>query len=242
MGINHLTQAEAILQKDPKKNAYPLLRIDQGMVSECEVLGESVRLLDSENGKYLYSVDTWEAFKVLYAPVRNRRGSHVSLVTDDRFTEAIAQHDGTLRLNAFHQLLAATNLPIQPIAGITFAKIDEAAIGWMLSVYQHPELNHDFVVRRCANAPSVLALYHGAPVGFIMSHCDAELGPVYVDPQFRASGLATQLFARIMEQFTARGARPVVFVSLYNTRSLKWLLRIGCTLANDKVLWFWRDI
>ncbi len=237
-----ITQAQAILQKDPVKNAYPLLRIAQGMVSECEILGESVRLLDSENGKYLYSVDTFEAFKALYAPVRNRGGINVSLVTDDRFIEELPKLDGTLRLNAFHQLLAATGLPVEPVDGIAFTRIDEAAIGWILSVYQHPELNRDFIVRRCTSAPSVLALHHGAPAGFIMSHCDAELGPAYVDPQFRASGLATQLFARIMEQFTARGIRPAMFVSLNNVRSLKWLLRIGCTPAKDKVLWFWRDI
>jgi hypothetical protein len=48
-----IKEAEAILRLHPVQNAYPLLRISQGMVAECEVMDGSVRLLDAQNGKYM---------------------------------------------------------------------------------------------------------------------------------------------------------------------------------------------
>lgn len=235
-----LEQAEAILRLHPVRNAYPLLRISQGMVAECEVVEGAVRLLDSQNGKYMYAADSFGALRALYERVSGRSGPQISLVTDTRFIQDIPSLGSAIQVNAFHQLLAATHLQPGHLSGITFTGITEDAADWILSVYEHPELSREFILERMAG-PNVLALHHDTPVGFIMSHCDAELGPAYVSPEFRGGGLATQLFAHIMRQFSTQGIRPVMFVTQENTRSLRWLERIGCLRAEENALWFWRN-
>ncbi len=238
---NHcIEEAKAILERNPIQNAYPLLRIANGMIAECEVIDGAVRLLDAQNGKYMYAADTFESLRFLYEHVSGRSGPQISLVTDSRFFHLIPSFGDTVRCNAFHQLLAATHLQEEAIQDITFTGITTEAADYILSVYEHPELSRDFIAQR-AKAPNVLALHNGVPVGFMMSHCDAELGPAYVSPEHRGSGLATGMFARVMQQFQALGIRPVMFVSLQNTRSLRWLERIGCVRADEQVLWFWRE-
>jgi ribosomal protein S18 acetylase RimI-like enzyme len=235
-----IKEAVEILRLHPVQNAYPLLRISQGMAAECEVIDGAVRLLDAQNGKYMYAADSFCALRALYERVSARNGPHISLVTDARFLREIPSLGNTIRVNAFHQLLAATHLQPEDLPGVTFTGITEASADWILSVYQHPELSRAFILERM-KSPNVLALHHDIPVGFIMSHCDAELGPAYVSPDFRGSGLATQLFAHIMRQFSAQGIRPVMFVTQENTRSLRWLERIGCNRTDENALWFWRD-
>ena len=238
--VQCLEQAQAILQLHPVQNAYPLLRISQRMISECEVTDGAVRLLDAQNGKYMYAADSFCALRALYDRVSRRSGPHISLVTNARFIREIPSMGRSIQVNAFHQLLAATHLQPGHLPGITFTGITEAAVDWILSVYQHPELSREFICERM-KGPNVLALHHDTPVGFIMSHCDAELGPAYVSPDFRGGGLATQLFAHIMRQFLAQGICPVMFVTQENTRSLRWLERIGCNRTDENALWFWRN-
>lgn len=235
-----IQQATEILRQNPVQNAYPLLRISQGMIEECEVMDGAVRLLDSQNGKYMYAAGSFRALRALYDRVSARSGPQISLVTNARFMRDIPSLGQSIKANAFRQLLAATGLEPTQLPGIIFTGIADAAIDWILSVYQHPELSRAFLLERM-KAPTVLALHHDTPVGFIMSHCDAELGPAYVSPEFRGGGLATQLFAHIMRQFLAQGIRPVMFVTQENTRSLRWLERIGCERAEEDALWFWRE-
>jgi len=236
-----LVEAEHFLNRDPLANWYALSRIASGMVSECDIQSGAIRLFDSENSKHLYSADSFQSFKPLYDRVSNRPGSNVSLVTTADYMQEVLDMDTTLRANPFHQLLATAELPIEPISGVAFMPIDGSAIDWILSVYHHPELNHAFITYRMKHSPTVLATMDGAPVGFIMSHCDAEIGPVYVVPQLRGTGLATQLFARIMDGFTKQGIRPGMFVAMANMRSLAWLKKIGCKELTGKALWFWRE-
>ena len=227
--------------ENPLENWYLLSRLASGKIAECDILGHSVRLLDSENGKHLYAVDSLQSLQKLYEQTSHRPGPNVSLVTRTEFHQDILKLDPALRANAFHQLLCATNLPIHPMEGIDFLPIQETAIAWILEVYQHPELNPAFIRQRTMDSPTCLALKAGVPVGFIMSHCDAEIGPVYVAPSERGTGLATQLLARVVPEFLKRGIRPGMFVSPSNTRSFDWLKRIGCTQIAHQALWFWRE-
>ncbi len=237
--LDRLSHAEAILQKDPLQNAYPLLRIAQGKIADCDVIGNSVRLSDAENDKTMYCIDSFEEFSALYQ-VRKESLANVSLITDDRYISDIPRRDNAIQFSAFYQLLAPEYLPVEPVEGVTFTGIREENIDWILSVYQHPELNTSFIMSR-ALAPNALAISEGKPVGFFMSHCDAELGPAYVAPEFRGSGLAAQLLARVAAGFRMRGTRPVLYVHPENTRSLRWLSKSGCTLCPNKAVWFWRE-
>ncbi len=234
-----LSQAEAILRRDPLRNAYPLLRIAQEKITDCAIIGNSVRLRDGENDKTMYCADSFEELHALYQ-AREGSGPNVSLVTDDRFVREIPRLDSMLRFNAFYQLLAPEQLSVEPMQDIAFTGIGEEYIDWILSVYQHPELNPAFIMRR-ASAPNAVALFEGRPVGFFMSHCDAELGPAYVTQEFRGSGLATQLLSRVASGFLTRGTRPVLYVHPENARSLQWLLKSGCALCPQKSVWFWRE-
>ncbi len=237
--LDRLSQAEAILRHDPVQNAYPLLRIAQGQIADCDVIGNSVRLRDAENGKTMYCIYSFAEFCALYK-VCNESPANVSLVTDDQFVIDIPRLDSALQFNVFYQLLAPEHLPVEPVEGVTFIGIGAEHIDWILSVYQHPELNPAFIMRRAA-APNALAVSEGKPIGFFMSHCDAELGPAYVAPEFRGGGLATQLLARVAAEFRMRGTRPVLYVHPENMRSLRWLLKSGCTLCPQKTVWFWRE-
>ncbi len=237
-----LTRAQTILGRDPLQNAYPLLRIRQNQIADCEIIGSSLRLLDAENGKYLYYAASPQEFRALYAPVREQAGPCVSLLPDDRLASALPQMDSRIRFGSFYQLLAPENMPLQAPAGFRFTPMEPAYFDWVLSVYQHPELNPAFLAAR-AHAPSALAFYgeDRQPAGFIMSHCDAELGPVYVAPEFRGSGLARYLLALATAGFAARGTRPVIYVRQDNPRSLRFLQKAGCPLCARYALWFWRE-
>lgn len=233
-------QAEQLLLREELKNWYMLLRLRQGYIDECEIDGGSVRLHDRETDKYLYAVEDFDAFCRLYAQVRDREGLLLSLVTDDRFLADIPAHDATLQADAFYQLRAATGVAVKPVDGVRFVPMEMRHADWILSVYEHPELSREMIAERSSRAPAIMAERGGEPVGFIMTHCDAELGPAFVDPRMRGAGLATQLYARIMEALTERGIQPAVFTTEQNERSRRWLTHLGCESAPSRVIWFWR--
>lgn len=240
---NHgvLEAALAILARRPEQNAYPILRIRQGCIQTCLFEGSSVCLLDSESGKFLYCLDNFDEFNKLYNQVQCCDGALVSLATDDRLFEKIASMPG-VRADRFFQLAAADFYGEAPaVPGVAYDRVGEDAVEWMLEVYEHPEMSREFILRRAVEGPSVTAWHEGRPVGFFITHSAAEIGPVYVDPAFRGSGLAEALYARMMQQVSGSAWKaPVLFVREENTRSYKWLVRMGCIPATEKILWFWR--
>ncbi|NCB04626.1 MAG: GNAT family N-acetyltransferase [Clostridia bacterium] len=235
-----IQQAEKLLLRNELQNWYMLLRLRQGYIDECAIDGASVRLHDRETQKYMYAVEDFAVFQRLYEAVRTREGLLLSLVTDDRFLPDILKQDATLAADRFYQLRAATGTEVHAVDGVSFVPMRVEHADWILSVYEHPELCREMIAERAARAPALVALHAGEPVGFIMTHCDAELGPAYVDPRMRGAGLATQLYARIMQALTERGIRPAIFTTEQNERSRRWLTRIGCETAPSRVVWFWR--
>lgn len=233
-----LQAARRILQRRPEQNAYPLLRIHQGLIQECLFCGQSVCLVDSESGKYLYAVGNETEFYELYSRIAPRGGPLISLVSDDRLYEVVRGLPGIL-VNRFHQLQAGEYDHPPEVPGVRFEPVREEMVPWMLSVYEHPELNREFILRRAAEAPSAVAFAGGRPVGFFMTHSAAEAGPVYVDPAMRGSGLSEALYARVVTPLCRTSGAPVLWVREGNASSCKYLTRVGCKPAPQKILWFY---
>ena len=233
----------SILSEHQEQNCYLIYRLEQGAAQEPAVAGRSVRFLDGENGKTLYAVRSIEEFQALYQPVKDREGLLLSLLADGTLLPQVLALDDSLVGNLFHQLTApkAASLPVAELSGISFGPVEDRHIPWILASYQHPELCDAFVRRRREAAPALRATAGGRPVGFAMTHCGAELGPVYVESEFRGSGLAGELLRRLLMGMEERNLRAAVYITMENQRSLRWLLRQGFRLCPEPAAWFWRE-
>ncbi|MEF9865960.1 MAG: GNAT family N-acetyltransferase [Oscillospiraceae bacterium] len=244
--LKTLAQAKQLLMRDAQKNAYALLRIRQNAVTECAVFETAVRLLDGESNKYLYAFDTMEQFDVLYKQVALREGSLVSFSPDVRFESALRAYDSRFLVTAYVQLCTAPR-PRQIedeslLPDISIGEVSKDMAQWMLSVYEHPEMSDAFIRRRIASAPNAAAFYKGRPIAFFITHSEAEMGPVYIDPDFRGHGISTALYNHVLHQFSVQGLEPpIAFVHPENSASLGWLARMGCTPSREQILWFWRE-
>jgi len=241
LNLNVLEQAKQILLRDKEQNAYPLLLIKENLIDECQIYRDSVYLHDGVNGKYCYAADKFEEFCFLYDQVRHRNDGLVSLVTHDRFSDDIARWDKTLTITRTYMLQAiSSHNEVPPPEGVQLAPVTSDLIDWILSVYDHPELSGDFIINRITEGPSVSAWSGERPVGFFLTHSAAELGPVYIDPGFRGSGLSEALYSAMIRQLSGH-EKPVLFVYTENYRSLNWLIRMGCVQAKQHVIWFYRE-
>ncbi len=235
-------KARQMLLANEAQNHYPLLRLAQGGVDECLVCGGSLCLHDAEHDKYVYAVSDIHAFETLYEAVRPRQGQLVSLLCDAAWQAPVQTLYPALQWHPCVQLRAvpfAGALPAVP--GLRFGAVNEAVARWILTVYQHPELSVEFILRRAAAAPAVAAFVDDEPVGFFLTHSAAELGPVYVAPARRGSGLASALYAEMLRHLPTGPLAPVLFVFPENHASQKWLRRLGCVPAPRPVAWFWRE-
>ena len=237
-----LEQAKQLLLQDEEQNRYPLLRLEQGGVGACWVCGGSLCLHDRDHNKYVYAVQAAEELQELYQTVRLRGGTQVALLTDAQWLEPALKMEDGLQGDEVTQLRAAPFAGAAPVVpGVTFGPVTKEVAEWMLTVYHHPELSVDFILRRAQAAPAVAALYEGRPVGFFITHSGAELGPVYADPAFRGTGLADALYAQMAGRLPKGQRAPVLFVFPGNHASQKWLRRLGCVPAPRPVAWFWRE-
>jgi ribosomal protein S18 acetylase RimI-like enzyme len=233
--------AKELLMQDEMQNRYPLLRLSQNGVDECFFVGNSVCLYDAQHNKYIYAVQSAGDLRGLFDIVKSRKGELVSLITDAQWGETARGFEEGMLVNYCTQFALApyTNTP-PAVPGVSFSAVDRQIAKWILSVYEHPELSVNFILRRAASAPAVAAIYKGNPVGFFITHSDAELGPIYVDPAFRSKGLADALYAEAISQLPKDKPMPVLFVFPQNHASQKWVRRMGCVPASKEVAWFWR--
>lgn len=242
-------KARQLLLQEEEQNSYMLYRLEQGMADDLEIAGSSVRMRDVENGKYMYAVKSPDELAFLYRKISGRSGMLLSLLTDGRMLKQALSMEAPLRGGLFYQLLPpeSRTLSARGFEGgseesdVEFTPVQAADIPWMLRVYEHPELNEEFIGRRAAAAPAIVARKNNVPVGFAMTHCGAELGPVYVEPQLRGSGLAAQLLCRLLQGMEQKKSRAMIFVAPTNLRSLHWLQKQGCQLCREHVAWFWRE-
>jgi ribosomal protein S18 acetylase RimI-like enzyme len=236
-----LQRAAEILAQEEEQNRYPLLRLEQGGIGECWLCGDSVCLWDQEHNKYCYAVNSENELLELYGFVSRRKGALVSLMTNRKWVSALQEVDDTLQATPCTQLRAQRYAQSPPaVPGVLFGDVTREVAEWMLTVYEHPELSVNFIMQRAMAAPAVAAFSSGRPIGFFLTHSNAELGPVYTEPAYRGSGLADALYAAMTARLPNEASAPVLFVLPENHASQKWLRRMGCTPAPEEVAWFWR--
>ena len=243
VGRETLERAKELLMRDEEQNIYPLLLLGQGGVGACWISGGSVCLWDKQHNKYCYAVRSASELRELFATVRQRGEASVSLLTDEKWMETVLALDGALLVNHCTQFRPVPYPGTPPtVPGVRFGGVDERVAEWILTVYDHPELSVDFILRRAKAAPAIAALNgQDAPVGFFITHSNAELGPVYVNPSYRGSGLADALYAEMAGRLPKDEPWPILFVFPQNHASQKWLRRLGCVPAPRQVAWFWKD-
>ena len=184
-----------LLMRNPVQNRYPILRIKQGGVKDTWIRGGSVCLHDYIHNKYCYAVESAEDLRALYEEVEPRGGELISLVTDQKYLPIVHTLSGNILTNVCVQFCSVPYKSSPPkVKDIQFGAITEDFAKWMMTVYDHPALTLPFILRRAEDAPAVAAFYRNEPAGFFITHSDAELGPIYVSPALRGSGLATALF------------------------------------------------
>jgi ribosomal protein S18 acetylase RimI-like enzyme len=234
--------AYKILKQDEEQNRYAILRLLQGGVSECWAVGGNLCLYDSEYGKYCFHIRDPQGLNALYESLKPRKGPLVSLAGDTKWLGDICALGPEIKTHVCAQFAAAPYAGKAPLPeGIRFGDITEEAARWMLEVYAHEEMTFDFIMRRAKAGPAVFAYRGDEPVGFFLTHSEAELGPVYVAPAMRGSGLADAMYAKIMESVPTGGLAPVLFVLAENRASQRWLAKAGCKRAGRQVAWFWRE-
>jgi ribosomal protein S18 acetylase RimI-like enzyme len=234
--------AHKILARDEEQNRYAILRLLQGGIAECWAAGESLCLWDSAYDKYCFFARDSQGLRALYDFLKPRKGPLISLIGDDKWLNDIYALGPGVRTHVCAQFTAAPHAGDVPAPeGVRLGGVTEAAAKWMLGVYAHEELTYEFIMRRGAAGPAVVAYRGDAPVGFFLTHSEAELGPVYVEPAMRGSGLADAMYAKIMESLPQGEPAPVLFVLEENQASQKWLGKAGCKRAARQVVWFWRE-
>ena len=237
------SKALELLMENTMQNRYPILRIKQGGVKECWIYGNSVCVYDYMHNKYCYTVRSDRDLRIIYDEIKHRGGELISLVTEERYIPTIRLLSKEILINICVQFCSVPYdaLPLK-IDGVQFRNVTEEFAKWMLTVYEHPELTIPFILHRATVAPAVAAFHHNEPVGFFITHSDAELGPIYVVPKFRGSGLAQALYAEIARSVNWEELSPVLFTLSKNHASQKLLSRIGCLRASQLVAWFWRGL
>lgn len=242
MTQSQLLQAETLLQSDARQNAYLLLRLHQGAIGQCFIQNKSVCLWDKEHNKYGYFIQNEEDFRALYALAQQHSLDAVSFVTDIQWQPHTKNLNSNIQFSLCYQLQAIPYTQAIPhVEDIVFKPVTTDMTNWVLEVYHHPEVDAHFVAERSANAPSVAAYYQDQPVAFFLTHSDAELGPVYIDPRFRGTGLSEAIYAQMINLMPNQLELPILFVKTDNATSKKWLMRMGCIPAAQEVFWFWRE-
>ena len=235
-------EALDILRGDGEQNRYAILRLLQGGVAECLAGDDSLCLWDKEYDKYLFYAKSARGLNEAYDAIKNRKGQLISLIGDDTWLDDVYALGPDIKTHVCVQLSPAPYAgEIPPPEGIRFGDVTESAARWMPGVYAHEELNYEFIMRRSKAGPAVVAYRGELPVGFFLTHSEAELGPVYVEPSMRGSGLAGAMYAKIIKAVPKGELAPVLFVLAENHASRKWLVKMGCKPAARKVVWFWRD-
>jgi ribosomal protein S18 acetylase RimI-like enzyme len=235
-------KALRILKQDEAQNRYAILRLLQGGIAECWAVADNICLWDREYDKYLFYVQSPSGLNALYDFLRPRNGQLISLVGDLKWLDDIYALGDDIKTHVCAQFASAPYRGEAPVLeGIRFGDVTEAAARWMLGAYAHEELTHEFIMRRAEAGPAVFAYRGDTPVGFFLTHSEAELGPVYVEPSLRGSGLADAMYAKIMERIPSSELAPVLFVLAENRASQKWLTKAGCKQAARQVVWFWRE-
>ncbi|MFV0504002.1 MAG: GNAT family N-acetyltransferase [Lachnospirales bacterium] len=237
----NIIKAKEILNRNINQNKYSILRLNQNAIGKIYIKDNCVCLWDKEYNKYLYTTYNAQNFLDLFSEVQSENGMELSLVNN-----GCDVRKSLLRLNSKIDFVSCYQMIPQNItkkikytSDIAFMEITKDFAKWMVSVYKHPELTIDFILRRTRKNPYVIACNNNKePIGFFLTHSDAELGPVYVSPEYRSSGLADIMYEKMIKSFSHNNL-PILFVMENNNASYKWLTKLGCYLCEEKMLWFY---
>lgn len=237
-----LSLAEKILLKNPDQNAYILLRLRQGGAGRILIEGESACIWDKDHNKNLYCINSSEEFHKLYTKAEQWGEVTVSFASDIKWLPEIEALSQNIKTTVCCQLKSSAYAGTPPkTEGISFGDITEDTADWMVKVYSHPEITKEFILKRIQSSPGVAAYKNGKPAAFFITHSAAELGPAYIEPSLRGTGLADAIYAEMMLRVLKTGEAPIIFIMPDNHPSLKWTMRMGCTKTPADIVWFWRE-
>ena len=87
----------------------------------------------------------------------------------------------------------------------------------------------------------LLGFFRGQLVGFVGEHLEGSMGLLYVFPEFRRRGFASQLQSHMIARTMDAGYVPFGQVEKDNAASLKLQEKLGMTRSGSLIVWMWRE-
>lgn len=105
--------------------------------------------------------------------------------------------------------------------------------------------NYDLIsaeeLKEVVGRGSILLGYHeGELVGFIGEHLEGSMGILYVFPEYRKRGFATELQKHMIAKTMEAGHVPFGQVEKDNESSLNLQKKLGMTLSDELIVWMWK--
>ena len=86
----------------------------------------------------------------------------------------------------------------------------------------------------------VMGYHDGKLVGFIGEHLEGSMGQLYIFPEFRRRGYATELEKILIKKTMEEGLVPFGQVVKDNTESLKLQQKLGLRRSDRTICWMWK--
>ena len=246
---NSAARALKFFKQNEIQNSYLIYRLQNGCIGAFFFVPDGVCLWESEDNKYFYAVTSKNAMEPLFDMVQLFRKEHnltddiaqVSMISNAELAQDFFDSHPEFTVRPCVQYLAtAPNPEPAPNPEVEILPLTPEFFPWVLRVYEHPELSEEYLLRRIKDAPALLAMHNGHPVGFFLTHSVSELGPVFIDPLYRGLNIAQLLYSRMLFELGPSN-RAVLFVFTSNIASQTYIERMGCPKTDENIVWFWND-
>jgi len=119
------------------------------------------------------------------------------------------------------------SLKIRLLTSVDFSLIKEN--------YDH--FSDDEIREHLSNHDIYGGYYHDQVIGFIGTHFEGSIGLLYILPEFRKMGFASQLESHMINLKLKEKLIPYAQIEIHNQKSLALQRKLGLTISNDHLYW-----
>lgn len=227
--------AWAVLEDDPIKNGLLLNRLKNGFADDIGVFGNNVRLRDTRDQKYMFAVEDYDSFLVLY--ITAMRKPRIFYINTDVFIHQLdSKRFHTLSLV---QLVKNTPLdvPNTELEGYEYGTVTESDVPFVMQTYISPEFNQANINESLQTGPTVFVRHQGETIGYLITHRDGETGPMYLLPEHRGKRIGRELVLRMTKAVLETGDVPLANVERDNIACIRPHIEFGYEQPEREVVW-----
>ena len=209
----------------------------RGSAEIIEQRDDALLIRDSVSGAYLFACDDSAAGTELLDR-RIGRDCGLMMVSDLALGTAAFERYGFTEMIECYQVAYYGETPVCD-SRISVRTADANDLTMLEENYKliSPEELEEAVRRR-----SVLLGYHGDElIGFIGEHLEGSMGMLYIFPEHRHRGFASELEKHMIRATMERGYIPFGQVEKDNQASLNLQKKLGMTVSEKLIVWMWRQ-